>query len=662
MPIRFRFNALTFLPAVFAAALLTGCSASFVPAPTGSSTDTQSSGGGFSGHLHGGQQPVTGATISVYETGLGGLKTAATLKATTTTDTNGDFSFAPNAYTCDSGRLLYIVGTGGNPGGTGNNADIAQMAPLGLCGSIVESVDINEISTVVFAYAMAQYGSDYNKIGTSSTDTVGINIAMNNALNILNVGYGQVPGATQATNSIGTVPVNKIYYLANVLGACVNSTGNGCNNLFTDTDGAKDEAQAIFYIAQNPTKNVQTIYNLKPGANPFPETESEPTDWTLPITFSGVVTTPGNLSIDESGNVWVSDGGIISGGSQVGAVAKISPLGVKTSYAAWQESDSSTTTSPMGAISQVAVNTDDTVWGLDKSNSSIYRYDGTAWTPITGENLRNPVAISFSSAGSASVMNSGNEYISQFSSSGIGQAQPTYNQYGYDNGNLGTPKALATDDNGATFVSANGGCANCIGLLTSNNGSAYAYDDYSGTVESASAIIIDASGDPWQAQASGIVELPSYTSGSYQNYDIGPCLGFLGTTQGYYFNIASIPFINCAYANNTSSNITNGTGGLEAPVGLAIDGGGHLWAANSTLYEGTYGNSGTVSGFTGTTSLTGSNVGYTTGNTTATPLAVAPDPAGNLWTVNSDGSVSEILGLATPTKTPVYPGQIAKEP
>ena len=37
-------------------------------------------------------------------------------------------------------------------------------------------------------------------------------------------------------------------------------------------------------------------------------------------------------------------------------------------------------------------------------------------------------------------------------------------------------------------------------------------------------------------------------------------------------------------------------------------------------------------------------------------VVAAPDPSGNLWTANADGSVTQLLGLATPTAAPLYGG------
>src|SRR5438445_4103263 len=68
--------------------------------------------------VHGGQQPVSGATLQLYAVGTTGDGSAATalLTQAVTSDANGNFDIT-GAYTCPSAStLVYITATGGNPG------------------------------------------------------------------------------------------------------------------------------------------------------------------------------------------------------------------------------------------------------------------------------------------------------------------------------------------------------------------------------------------------------------------------------------------------------------------------------------------------------------------------------------------------------------------
>ncbi len=549
-----------------------------------------------------------------------------------------------------------------------NNPYLVQMVGLGQCpaaGNLAAQdpfVDVDEITTVAFAYAMGGFAKDEFDIATDATTegATAIQIAMANSQNIVDIGRGTIPNFTLAANSAGTPPVAKLTALADILGTCVNTSGalnNGtsnqpCYNLlnFTvqgfsgtgiNTASTGDEAQAILYLSQNPlTANVLNVFNLLPSTPIWSTSQTQPSDWTLPVVYKNVVSSqPGNIAFDSVGNAWISDRGN-------GAVVMITPTGVVKKFTNLNNGSSN------GSIYQVAVDPSNTIWALDYTNSQIYRLDNTGkWlSTITGNQLSNPISISFNSFGNALVLNAGDNYISRFTASGAPQlpaSTATYNQSGTDGyGGIGSPQAIAVDSGGNAFLPEDGGCA-CVGIVVNNAGNEVAYNDYSGTINSASAIAIDASDNAWQAQTSNnaIVEDVRYGGGTYQNYDLS-IFGF-STLKGYYFNLQSIFGIPFPVA---PTSVTGG--GLNKPVALTFDGGGNLWAANS--------GAATVSGFNGTTSLAGTT-GFQTGSSGGT-YAVATDPAGNVWTANSDGTVTEILGLATPTATPVYPGQIAKTP
>ena len=166
---------------VFVTALcvwILGCSANV-------SSNGPVGGGQLRGTVHGGQQPVTGASIQLYAAGTTGYGTSATalLTSPVVTDGSGSFSITGD-YTCPSSTSqLYLVATGGNPGlaaGT-NNAALALMAALGPCslhGSQYTLdpnafISINEVTTVASVYALAAFmGGDVTHLGTSSTNAV----------------------------------------------------------------------------------------------------------------------------------------------------------------------------------------------------------------------------------------------------------------------------------------------------------------------------------------------------------------------------------------------------------------------------------------------------------------------------------------------------------
>src|ERR1039458_7037450 len=113
------------------------------PVTTTASTLTGSS---LSGQVKGGQQPISGATIQLYQVGTAGDgSSAAPLGSSTTTNPSGGFTITGD-YTCPgSNPEVYLLATGGNPGlanGT-NNAAINLIAALGSCSSLSPSTFIN---------------------------------------------------------------------------------------------------------------------------------------------------------------------------------------------------------------------------------------------------------------------------------------------------------------------------------------------------------------------------------------------------------------------------------------------------------------------------------------------------------------------------------------
>lgn len=71
------------------------------------------------GSVMGGQQPVAGVNLQLYQAGTGGYGSAATpLGVAVQTNANGNFDLP--SYNCAAGSQVYLVGTGGMPSATFN--------------------------------------------------------------------------------------------------------------------------------------------------------------------------------------------------------------------------------------------------------------------------------------------------------------------------------------------------------------------------------------------------------------------------------------------------------------------------------------------------------------------------------------------------------------
>ena len=249
---------------------------------------------GMSGAVHGGQQPISGATIQLYTVSTSDVDPSSTplLTAPVASDSSGNFSIT-GLYTCPSaGSLVYLVATGGSPGSGITNAQIALMAAIGTCGSLTSStfININELTTVAAVYALAPYMASYSAI-SSGSDTTPLASAFTYAGYIANTTTGTTPGLNVPAGS--SVPIAQVNTIADLLAACINSPGGVsgdtsiCGQFFALTlpdpnfSISTDTIGALLWIAQIPTTNTAALFNLIPASSPF-----QPTDTIVPPDFA----------------------------------------------------------------------------------------------------------------------------------------------------------------------------------------------------------------------------------------------------------------------------------------------------------------------------------------------------------------------------------------
>jgi hypothetical protein len=255
---------------------------------------------GRHGLVHGGQQPVTGATIQLYAVGTTGDGSASTplLSPAPVSDANGAFNIS-GTYSCPSASsLVYIVASGGNPGlppGT-NNTALSMMAALGPCGNLSPStfIFINELTTVAAVYSLAPYMTSPAAIGSSPADAAALASAFTLASYFANTTTGTTPGTGVPAGT--TVPVAQINTIGNILSTCINSTGgiSGDNTprgtLFslttpTGLTPATDTITTLLHLADNPSMNTASLYNLVTPTAPYqPSQPQTPPDLSVRLT------------------------------------------------------------------------------------------------------------------------------------------------------------------------------------------------------------------------------------------------------------------------------------------------------------------------------------------------------------------------------------------
>jgi streptogramin lyase len=588
-------------------ALLSGCGISTAVLPA------SQRGGAIHGSVRGGQQPVSGAAIQLYAADSSGTGAGAQSLLTPnviTTDASGDFNITGD-YTCPTATTqVYLLAQSGNPGlasGT-NNPALLLMAALGNCGDLTSSTNvvINEVTTAASAWALAEFMGAGGVVGSTPANTAGLSNAFAVINNLVDISSGLAPGSVLPAGAV-TEP-EKLYALADILAACVNSDGTtACAPLFAATTTAQgapsNTLDAARNVVQNPGTNVGGVFNAGGTDGPFqPALSAPPNDWSMSITYGGCapecggLNVPGSVAIDSAGNVLVANyfGGVISKFSGTGvpaAAAGIPGNGLNESYG-------------------ISVDGYDNVW-------------------VTNEQ---------------SVSQTGNYQqgsVSKFSFAGV-----ELSGFGYIGGGVYYPLAIAADSAGAIWVADYGDSA---ATLLANNGSAISGGNGFGAsmLPFTSAVAIDANHNAWFAVEKGVVEVTPMGAVS----SFACCRDPAGIAIDTSGNVWVADYSASAVVELTSAgavaNRTTLLGGNVGPQGIAIDGAGNVWEANY------YGNSLVELSGTSATAVSPTK-GFGLDAPLNEPYGLAIDASGDLWIANSGGNtLTQFVGLAGPIKTPL---------
>lgn len=646
------------------------------------------SGAAIQGVVHGGQNPITGATIQLWTVGTGGYGSAATKlgPALTTDPVLGTFSYTPGSYTCPTGTTqTYITSTGGNPGlGSGTNSNIQLVAAMGNCSGLASAyIVINEVTTAATAYALGQYftttfgNSSNDSFGAPSTPqaSTGLANAMATANNLVTISTGNAVTSNTFTTGVGTITATpesaKLYTIADILAACVNSPGgtagdgSPCGHLFADVVTASgtlptDTLQAAVYMSLNPTSangnasfsspcvnNFCDLFALITGLAPF-GAGSQPTDWTVGIQYQGsgntlLLSSPLAIAADFSGNIWVVDESTSTGFANA-SLTELSPTG-----------------SPLLA-SNLQVGSGPTLASNNPRNLAIDT-NGDVFVPTTTSN-----AYLF-------------EYVSTGSSAGSVVVSPILSKSTY---------GIAIDGNNDVFVSEESSSPHFSffefvgGVLSADHQVEFANTS---PIFQAEQLAIDTSGNVWASpQGSGslgVLELSNINISSCGTppFTTAPCVLPASSSSANTYTVTTSSGLAAAWglaasptgmwtANSTNSTVVDLTGtapsitttpygsspaALATPGLVAVDGAGNIWVNNKIA--------GAISEFSGSGTVlspSGTTVGFVHPGLVGTQNAgVTIDPSGNVWAADyaTSGatafSVFEMVGAAAPTVTPI---------
>jgi len=550
------------------------------------------------GNVHGGQQPVSGATIQLYAVNTTTAKGASTalISSTVLSDASGNWSITGD-YTCPTGAQVYIAATGGNPG-AGANSGIALIAGLGPCASLTPStyIFINELTTVATVYALAPFMADVAHVGAAPANLQGLVNAFQTEAALVNTTTGSTPGPMLPGNAVA--PTVKLYSLADAIAACINSVSGSsqCAALFaattTSSSTPADTVQALVNIATQPSNNAASIYSLITAAAPFePTLPSTPNDWTLQVNFTGGgLTAPYGLAVDASGNLWVTNEGAFS-------VSEFNYLGAPVS---------SYSGGGLLAPQAIAVDLSGNIWVANTGASSVVKLSNSGAVLSGSGGFTNG---GIGAAAGIAVDKAGDAWVANFDMDSITELDPSGNPLNSSpivEATGSAPVAISIDPSGNVWVSNSG---------TGNVG------QFSGT----------------GVQASGSPFTDGYLQGGTQVANSSTGNAFVaapGTSEVSAFAASGTPL--------PVSPLTGG--GANLPMSVALDGADTIWVANAVA-------AGSVSAFTQAGVALTPATGLGLANA---PMGIAIDASGNVWTANSgNNTLTEFVGLAAPVVTPI---------
>jgi streptogramin lyase len=599
--------------------------------------------------------------MSVVAMGTSGYGSTGTILASTITDSTGNFSFGPGAYTCpQSDTPVYLMGVGGNPG-AGENPSVVLAAGLGKCAGAASSYTIvNEVTTAGLAFTLSHFFSTtlggangandwFGGPSTRSGGTVQYSkgLVMGNNFTIPTIVFNAIGAANQTgTSASGTVYIvewQKINTIANILWACVNTTGaedtsetrTTCGKLFDWTaNGAttrpSDTLQAAVQMALHPLSGVIDLFNLTEAQSPFFQLSAAPNDWTIGVSYTtsalglGVGTfTLSTLDIDSDGRAWFPS----NAAGQAGA-AYFDPASMSF--------NGPFNTTALVHPQQVAIDANGEAWFNDSARSTLGAYLVAAPTTTQAFAMGNAVSDSLT-VGADDRINVG-----------------ITNASGHGLGNVSADRTSFELVSGVSFAdrvsSMAGDVSNGDAVTTTNPGSGME-SLYVSSAPDVTTIVTSSGANSGQV---------IYTGDDYISVRTFVGIGRANGKDGI-----------CIYSTSKCYNI--GSGSNNEIQGAAIDGSQNLWIAESgnggilqipvTNPLGTRGtrylDPGTLSKVTGDEFLHGPG----NGGTAPTPYGIGVDGTGNVWVTNAGcnstncapGSftLTEIVGAATPTITPV---------
>jgi hypothetical protein len=628
------------------------------------------------------------------------------------------------------------------------NPAAVNMAVLGNCPSsgnfstagngAISYIYMNEISATAAAYAFAgfintaatdQTGNDEFHIGASNSTqgqqglanaaiTAGLLYDIQGSSQTTGAaGEGHIARSVTPNGGFGTVPLETIDTIGNILAACVDSTNtyralagtvsSACNVLESTAqdngvvDGstiktsatshvAFNIAQAAFNIARFPqgagtgTTNssgvttvsannattaasyVSTLYGLPTGNVPFTPnlvsprsgvTGGKPNDFSIALLWNlGAGVSASDVEIDGTGNAWVNAG--------PNDLYEITPSAVLTNIQ---------TNNPLGETLSSALSAGLAIDSAGFIYAAASEGDYLYAPPVSGA-LGKALSTSASGIALDNVTNASNGPYQYIANQGDTQPATIVKQTfsGQPDTTAGTQFPIAGDASAANYTP--GACAYAVGFITldSANNVWTATSNNAGNDVPAYVCRFDNLGNlkysfkvpKTNPNEAGVFAFPrglAVDNGDNAFFPEKNLDALYLVAQGTVNVTTRGREQNGAYAN-----LTILPGQLSAPSWVAVDGANTIWVSNT-------GDAGASTGGkpgTGLVQFTDAGAVMTSAYLTGAPLLTSPttcltsvaiDPSGNIWSAEGTGQgtclsanyINEYVGLAAPTRTPI---------
>lgn len=630
------------------------------------------------GVVQSGNTPLTGSSVTLYSAGTSRGASAAML-GQATTDRNGifaiNYSQPPNP-----GAVLYLVADGFLPArATAARKEVRLATVLGT-GQPPPGIVINERTTVATAYAMAQFIQGENIAGPAP----GLPNAAATLKNLVNVETGQLARVLAAPpNGNQTSTMAEFNSLSNLLAGCINaSTALPCNAVFAAAQapgGAlpANTLDAAVSIAHNPGNNAAKIFLLSGLRRQYqPVLQSAPDAWTIAIRYEGnghELDGPGNMAIDQDGNVWSTNNYEYTqspfkqacGGTYA---IKLTPDGRDAPGAPYFGGGL------YGAGFGITLDAQGDAWlgnfgfqGISRqerrngqkppkcvgNNTTVSGFEPDG-TPLSANGFNNggiqlPQGMTTDPQGNLWIANCGANTVVQYPDANPYLAQP------YPGLPLHSPFGIAVDAQNNVWVSNNAqdSNGNYTVVELGPDGKMIGTPLSGGGIKAPIDLAVDSLGNVWVAN-SGVLPVPCASSDT--------------SLLASKLNSPAVPSITEISSNGDSTfTLSNFTGGgLTLPWGIAVDGNDNVWVANFGRKR--------LSEFCGARPAncpaglkTGDPIspfrGYSSDGLTRN-TGIAIDPSGNVWLANNWLEVPiqtnpggrhlvVFVGLAAPVRTPI---------